>query len=191
MKKLSLTLLALQLIATSALFAQDKDAALKGCCHGSSNNGATEPAGKLYRGYGPNLDPSTAGTLVKCALYGEKGTQVGTTATYAVSEGVVRHHWDLKCGSLDIVVESTLAYVTSPLDESVIISFPELAPYLNNPDAGLLTFESNATKGSSVVQSWVGTGKLKKINYVEFRCVYLTINGNITQCLGCHWFFGN
>jgi hypothetical protein len=150
----------------------------------------TAPEGHLYRGYGPNLARGS-GALAKCPLFNQQGCEVGRTVTYAVGEDAVRHEWSLKDGStLKIEILNGVTYF-SPVDDAVVSSFPELASYLNNPNAGLLSFESNHSKhGDPAIVQWNGTGSFKKVNYIEFRCVYLTLNGNITECLGCHWFIG-
>ena len=158
----------------------------------SNNSGCyyTIPIGQLYRGYGPNLT-ADSGAIAKCPLFNDQGHKIGCTATYAVGEAAVRHEWSLKDGSkLKVEISNGLSYF-SPVDEAVVSSFPELAQYLNNPNAGLLSFESNhSKKGDPAVIQWHGTGSFKNVNYIEFRYVYLTLYDNIDQCLGCHWFIG-
>lgn len=155
-----------------------------------SSSDCSAPKGHLYRGYGPNLT-GESGALAKCPLFNDQGSEVGCTATYPVGQDAVRHEWKLKDGSkLVAEISNGLSYF-SPVDEAVVSSFPELAAYLNNPNAALLSFESNHSKnGDPAVIQWQGTGSFKKVNYIEFRCVYLTLGGNIVECLGCHWFIG-
>jgi hypothetical protein len=83
-----------------------------------------------------------------------------------------------------------------PIDASIVDAFPELAPYVGNPSAVILTLNGNHNKDNPNSVQWVAEGSLRKVNYVEVRCAYLAfVNESLPfpqpqKCLGCHWFLG-
>ncbi len=185
MKKLMLSLLAAQSLLATVIRTESDRAQDRGCC----NKICVEPKGTVYRGYGPNLTPG-GNIFVKCNMFNNKGCQVGyVTSSSTSNPNTAEHTFVLnKGGKLDVVFTRNSDILSViPVDADAVMAFPEAAPYLDNPDAVIWLLDGNHSINDAGTVSWQATGSLKKVNYVEVRCVYLVLNGTIIQCLGCHW----
>lgn len=156
------------------------------------------PKGIVLRGYG-NATPKTEDGVTHCRCYNDCGKEVGFLETYKIdTPGAFGHRWILKNGSsLDVhFTENSDLFYQQPVTGEVVAAFPELAPYINRPDAIFITFVGNHNKCNPTSLQWEATGEFKHSNYVEVRCVFLAFVVEdeplpaFQQCLGCHWFIG-
>lgn len=197
-KKSILAVLILQLVCSSSVFAKS-DSSLDCLARGGCCKVGPAPRGYTYRCYGDNLkkcDQPLA--VVKQRLFDNYGVKVGYEQSSMTNDPAVSSHvWVLDCGDKLFVEFRNDAdiMINMPVDATIVASFPELAPYLGNPNASVTFFIGNHYKENdpgTIV--WNGTGVFKNTNYVEVRCVFLVMTENnvpdIVQSLGCHYFLG-
>ncbi len=163
-------------------------------CSSESSDRCTAPKGQLFRGYGPNITPG-GDIFIRCALFNDEGCPVGTISDSLTSDpNVFNHKFVLNDGGvldMSATFESGV-FSDFPIDTTTITAFPETAPYYGYPmsSAFIRVLAGNNSKGGPGVVSWHTKGSLKKVNYLEVRCVYLFLNNQVIQCLGCHYFMG-
>jgi hypothetical protein len=131
-----------------------------------------------------------------CKCYNDEGKKVGYLETYVLDNpDAMGHRFMLKNGTLDVhfTKDSDLLY-EQPITEEVAIAFPELAPYVDRPDAYLFTLVGDHNKDNETSLQWEATGCLVNSNYLEVRCVFLVFmvddEPQTQKCIGCHWFIG-
>lgn len=174
--------LALGLLALSSTLLASKSSAEK-CC---------APKGTTYRCYSENegpISPPGSGTF---ELVDETGCNVGYTT--AINSTTFKQEWVTKKGKMEIEIAAGLSLFSATPIASAVAAFPELAPYVTtNPDAQVWVFVGDREKDNSNTFYWKGTGEFKKCNFIEVRCVFLTLFENnqpyLHKCVGCHWTF--
>ncbi len=194
-KKSALALFVLQLVFIFGAYAHADLACLAatgGCCETGP-----APMGYVYRSYGENLAKPNSAAFLKTRLYDNYGVKVGFEESSATADpNVIAHKFALNCGDtlkLEFTADTAVVEIL-PVDTAVVAAFPELAPFLDNPNAQIRILSGNSLKTDPGVISWKGTGVFKDVNYVETRCVYLALVENsifrVLSAVGCHWFIG-
>lgn len=152
-----------------------------------------ESNGYIYRGYGPNLT-SGGNVFFLGAMFDRHGCDVGRVSAASDSEnGPVTNIFHLHDGSkLEVLLNKQSTLVSMfPVDELTVQCFPEVAQYLNDPNAKVMITSCNHTKRKdSNVLSWKGRCLFKKANVLQVRCAFLLLNDKIHEQLGCQWFIG-
>ncbi len=160
----------------------------------SSSSDCTAPHGITLRCYSDNegpLFPTGSGTF---PIVDDTGCKIGYTE--AISGNTFKQKWVVKDGKMEFeLAPDSVLFSSTPIADA-LVAFPELAPYaISNPDAEVWVFSGDHFKNASNTLYWKGSGRFKKCDRIEVRCVFLVFHQNSTpyikKCVGCHWFFNN
>ncbi len=174
---------ALGLIGTCQAWAKDKS-------HDSNSF-----RGIFLQGNGDNFADPNLPNEVNCPLFDEHGKHVGYVHSELFSDSA-RHTFRMKDKSCfsQYISGDIVFTTTSPITDSVVAAFPELAPYLGNEDALVLIADSNQSKDGPGIYSWKNCGPKgsifhDKVTSLTVRCVFLILNGRTEKCIGCSYAF--